>query len=69
MTALEEVKESVNDIATRHRQDSEVVKKSVNDIVLRACVSTLEKERRYHRSMAIVADQEATYARQAWTHS
>ncbi|GKF01957.1 hypothetical protein Tco_0028880 [Tanacetum coccineum] len=37
--------------------------------VLWARVSTLERERRYHRSMAITAEQEATYARQAWTHS
>ncbi|GKD88700.1 hypothetical protein Tco_1364207, partial [Tanacetum coccineum] len=74
MTALEEVKESVTDIATRHRQDSEefyVHQQDVQDdrAVLRARVSTHERERRYHRSMAIATEQEATYARQAWTHS
>ncbi|GJV11874.1 hypothetical protein Tco_1353415 [Tanacetum coccineum] len=37
--------------------------------ILRALVSTLKRERRYHFSMAIAADQEATYAQQAWTHA
>ncbi|GJS46126.1 hypothetical protein Tco_0596247 [Tanacetum coccineum] len=41
----------------------------INRAVLRARVSTLERKRRYHRSMAITAEQEAMYARQAWTHS
>ncbi|GJZ06062.1 reverse transcriptase domain-containing protein [Tanacetum coccineum] len=31
--------------------------------------STLARERRYYRHMAIVSDLEAMYARQAWTHS
>ncbi|GKB84528.1 hypothetical protein Tco_0956800, partial [Tanacetum coccineum] len=33
--------------------------------ILRARISILENERRYHRHMAMVADQEATYALQA----
>ncbi|GJY03554.1 hypothetical protein Tco_0369494 [Tanacetum coccineum] len=66
MTTLEEVKESVTDIATRHRQDSEEFYVRHKDAqydraVLRARVSTLERERRYHRTTAIVVEQEATY--------
>nr|GEV39542.1 putative reverse transcriptase domain-containing protein [Tanacetum cinerariifolium] len=50
ITALEEVKESVTDIATRHRHDSEefyVRHQDTQDdrVVLRARVSTLERER------------------------
>nr|GEV00322.1 putative reverse transcriptase domain-containing protein [Tanacetum cinerariifolium] len=74
MTSLEEVKESVTDIDTRYRHDSKefyVRHQDLQDdrVVRRACVSTLKKERRYHRTTDIVAEQEATYARQAWTHA
>ncbi|GKE44426.1 hypothetical protein Tco_1471710 [Tanacetum coccineum] len=74
MTALEEVKASVTDIATRHRQESEEFyvrhQDAQNDrAILRAHVSTLERERCYHHSMTIAAEQEAMHARQAWTHS
>ncbi|GJX95915.1 hypothetical protein Tco_0351713 [Tanacetum coccineum] len=74
MTALEEVKESVTDIASRHRHDSEEFYMRHQDAqddraVLRACISTLARERRYYCHMAIVAYREAMYARQAWTHS
>ncbi|GKF92974.1 hypothetical protein Tco_0279693 [Tanacetum coccineum] len=67
MTALEEVKESVISIAARHRQDSEEFHTRYQDAhddraVLRDCISTLERERRYHRHMAIAAEQEAIYA-------
>nr|GEV53680.1 hypothetical protein [Tanacetum cinerariifolium] len=70
MTALEEVKESVIDMATRHRQDSEEFYTRHQDAqdnraVLQACM----RETRYYRHMAIVTDREAMYARQAWTHS
>ncbi|GJR12298.1 hypothetical protein Tco_0794950 [Tanacetum coccineum] len=47
-----------------HHQDAQ------NDrAILRARISTLARERRYYRHMAIVVDREAMYARQAWTHS
>ncbi|GJX20832.1 hypothetical protein Tco_0223509, partial [Tanacetum coccineum] len=70
MTALEEVKESVADMATRHRQDSEEFYTRHQDAqddraLLRARSSTLARERRYYRHMAIVADREAIYARHA----
>nr|GEV38121.1 hypothetical protein [Tanacetum cinerariifolium] len=68
MTALDEVKESVIDIAVRHRRDSKEFHTRHQDdhedkAVLRYRISTLEKERRYHRHMAMVTDHEATYAR------
>ncbi|GJT33469.1 hypothetical protein Tco_0923888 [Tanacetum coccineum] len=74
MTALEEVKESVTDIASRHRHDSEEFYMRHQDAqddraVLRAYISTLARERRYYCHMAIVAYREAMYARHAWTHS
>ncbi|GKC72694.1 hypothetical protein Tco_1118577 [Tanacetum coccineum] len=73
VTALEEVNERVTDLVTSHRHDSKEFHVRYQDAqddeaVLRASVSSLEKERRYHRTTAIAAEQEATYARQAWTH-
>nr|GEW92374.1 hypothetical protein [Tanacetum cinerariifolium] len=73
MTALEEVEESVTDIATRHRQDREEFHTRHQDTqddraILRDRISTLTRERRYYRHMAIVADREAVYVRHAWTH-
>ncbi|GKB12617.1 putative reverse transcriptase domain-containing protein [Tanacetum coccineum] len=74
MTALEEVKESVADMATKHRQDSEEFYTCHQDAhddkaVLRAHLSTLARERRYHHHTAMVADREAMYPRQAWSQA
>nr|GEX67641.1 putative reverse transcriptase domain-containing protein [Tanacetum cinerariifolium] len=78
MTTLEEFKKSVTDIAARHRQDSEEFHKCHQDAqgdkaVLRARISTLARQRRYYRHMAIVADQEAMYQRRddhdMWTRA
>ncbi|GKF49671.1 hypothetical protein Tco_0142922, partial [Tanacetum coccineum] len=68
MTALEDFKESVTDIAAKHRQDSEEFHTCHQDAhddraILRARISTLARERSYYRHVAIVADREAMYAR------
>ncbi|GKG34183.1 hypothetical protein Tco_0436879, partial [Tanacetum coccineum] len=67
VTALEEVNERVTNLATSHRHDSEEFHVRHQDAqddraALRAHVPSLERHRRYHRTMAIVAEQEATYA-------
>ncbi|GJY97158.1 hypothetical protein Tco_0514068 [Tanacetum coccineum] len=64
MTTLEEVKESVADMATRHRHESEEFYTCHQDAqddraLLRARISTLARERRYYHHMVIVADREA----------
>nr|GEW28319.1 hypothetical protein [Tanacetum cinerariifolium] len=64
MTALEEVMESLTDIAIRHMQDSEEFHTHHQDVqddrvVLRACISTLARERRYYRHIVLVVDREA----------
>ncbi|GJZ89275.1 hypothetical protein Tco_0661057, partial [Tanacetum coccineum] len=64
VTALEEVNERVTDLATSYRQDSHefyVRHQDAQDdrAVLQARVSSLERQRRYHRTMAIVVEQEA----------
>ncbi|GJV62006.1 hypothetical protein Tco_1468106 [Tanacetum coccineum] len=74
LTALEEVKERVTDLVTTHRQDNEEFYTRHQDTqdnrsVLRARISTLERERRYHHSLVIAAEHEAIYARQAWTYA
>ncbi|GKD56949.1 putative reverse transcriptase domain-containing protein [Tanacetum coccineum] len=66
MTALEEVKESVADMATRQRQDSEEFYTRHQDAqddraFLRARISTLARERRYYHHMTCVADALADY--------
>ncbi|GJT38635.1 hypothetical protein Tco_0938500 [Tanacetum coccineum] len=58
MTALEEVKESVADMATRHRQDSEEIYTRHQDAqddraLLWTRSSTLARERQYYRHIAI----------------
>ncbi|GKE14364.1 hypothetical protein Tco_1421941 [Tanacetum coccineum] len=37
--------------------------------MLQAQVSTLRRERRYHRHMAMLVESEAMYARQAWSQA
>nr|GFA28488.1 hypothetical protein [Tanacetum cinerariifolium] len=64
MTALEEVMESLTDIAIRHMQDSEEFHTHHQDlqddrVVLRARISTLARERRYYRHIVLVVDREA----------
>nr|GEY80490.1 hypothetical protein [Tanacetum cinerariifolium] len=66
LSSTKEVKESVTDIAFSHRQDSEEFHTRHQDAqddkaLLRARISTLVRESRYYRHMAIVADQEAIY--------
>ncbi|GKC90182.1 hypothetical protein Tco_1150831 [Tanacetum coccineum] len=63
----------VANLVTSHRHDSKefhVCHQDAQDdeAVLRASVSSLKRQRRYHRTTTIAAEQEATYARQAWTH-
>nr|GFA19623.1 hypothetical protein [Tanacetum cinerariifolium] len=67
MTALEEFKESVINITARHKQDNEEFytrhQHAQDDrAVLRTCISTLPRKRRYYRHIDIVADMEAMYA-------
>nr|GEY83204.1 hypothetical protein [Tanacetum cinerariifolium] len=67
MTALDEVNKRVTGLAS-HRHDSEefhVCHQDAKDdrVVLRARVSSFKRQRRYHHTMAITAEQEATYAR------
>ncbi|GKB77228.1 hypothetical protein Tco_0944123 [Tanacetum coccineum] len=66
VTALEEVNERVTDLATSHRHDSEefhVRHRDAQDdrAALRARVSSLERQIRYHHTMAIVTEQEAIF--------
>ncbi|GKD12525.1 hypothetical protein Tco_1196932, partial [Tanacetum coccineum] len=58
MTALEEVKESVNDLASSHRLDSEefyIHHQDAQDdrALLQVRISTLKRKRRYHHHMAM----------------
>ncbi|GKC75673.1 hypothetical protein Tco_1126447 [Tanacetum coccineum] len=67
VTALEEVDGRVTDLATSHRHDIKefyVCHQDAQDdiAILWACISSLVRQRCYHRTMAIVAEQEATYA-------
>ncbi|GJT21823.1 hypothetical protein Tco_0891760 [Tanacetum coccineum] len=64
----------VTDHVTSHRHDSKEFHVRHQDAqddeaVLRASASSLKRHRRYHRTTAIAAEQEATYAQQAWTQS
>ncbi|GJS03804.1 hypothetical protein Tco_0320312 [Tanacetum coccineum] len=64
MTALEEVNKRVTDLSTSHRHDSEEFHVRHQDTqddraILQARVSSLERHRRYHCTMAIVAEHEA----------
>ncbi|GJW91015.1 putative reverse transcriptase domain-containing protein [Tanacetum coccineum] len=70
MTALEDFKESVTDIAAKHRQDSEEFHTCHQDAhddraILQARISTLTRERRFYRHVAIVADREAMWVAQS----
>ncbi|GKB85743.1 reverse transcriptase domain-containing protein [Tanacetum coccineum] len=63
VTALEEVNERVTDLATSHKQDSQEFYMRHQDaqddkVVLQARISSLERERRYHRARAITAETE-----------
>nr|GEU37466.1 hypothetical protein [Tanacetum cinerariifolium] len=62
VVAAREPESTFKEFHVRH-QDTQDVR-----AILRAHVSTLNKERRYHHSMTIAVEYEAMYARQAWTH-
>ncbi|GKC26957.1 hypothetical protein Tco_1034251 [Tanacetum coccineum] len=62
MIALKEVNGRVTDLATSHRHDSEEFYERHQDAQddRQARVSSLERQRRYHHTMAIVAERDAT---------
>ncbi|GJV04548.1 putative reverse transcriptase domain-containing protein [Tanacetum coccineum] len=72
MTALEEVKEDMTDLSSRQRLDSKEFHTRHQDAqderaLLQAHVSTLRRERQYHRHTAMLAESEARYACEAWS--
>ncbi|GKA84384.1 hypothetical protein Tco_0805979, partial [Tanacetum coccineum] len=74
ISALEEVKEDMTDLSSRQRLDSEEFHTCHQDThneraLLQAQVSTLRRERRYHRHTAMLAEDKARYALQAWSHA
>ncbi|GJR68034.1 hypothetical protein Tco_0014099 [Tanacetum coccineum] len=74
ITALKEVKEDMTDLSSRQRLDSEEFHTCHQDAqderaLLQAQVSTLRRERRYHRHTAMLVESEARYALQAWSQA
>ncbi|GJW69527.1 putative reverse transcriptase domain-containing protein [Tanacetum coccineum] len=61
--ALEEVNEKVTNLATSHKFYVRHNNAQDDRVVLRDHVSSLERQRRYHRTMAISSEQEATLTR------
>ncbi|GJT73676.1 putative reverse transcriptase domain-containing protein, partial [Tanacetum coccineum] len=71
VVAIEETNERVTDLGTRYRQDSHEIYVCLRDAqddiaVLRARLASFEREARYLRTSVIIAEQEATYAHDAW---
>ncbi|GKD47542.1 hypothetical protein Tco_1276518, partial [Tanacetum coccineum] len=70
VTSLKEDNERMTDIVSTHRHDSEDFFTRHQDVqderaLLQAQISTLRRERRYHRHTAMISESEAMYARQA----
>ncbi|GKC20281.1 hypothetical protein Tco_1022431 [Tanacetum coccineum] len=74
MTTVDEVNGRMSDLATTHRQDAEEIYMHHQDArtdisLLQVQVSTLWRERQYHRQIAMLTESEARYAREAWSRS